>query len=231
MVQVVEIFPFERHGLVYTIVILLLVGARVSATMALIFWEIWSHIFKRFGVDDFHYMHTRAFTYLYSYDPECNMVIWCWNIHYCDVIMGVVASRITSFTIVYSTVYSDADQRKHQSSAPLAFVRGIHRGPVNSPHKWPVTRKMFPFDYVITPRDLSKWPGNNIVIMSKYIDEIIIPLALVLNSCVLSPVWRTGKTTFNVSVTSIRPLGIHKFHSQFKHFFPRNAFENVFCKV
>ena len=40
-------------------------------------------------------------------------------------------------------------QRKHQSSASLAFVRGIHRVPVNSPHKWPVTRKMFPFDDVI----------------------------------------------------------------------------------
>ena len=53
--------------------------------------------------------------------------------------MGAVASQITSLTIVYSTVYSDADQRKHQSSASLAFVRGIHRGPVNSPHKWPVT--------------------------------------------------------------------------------------------
>ena len=56
---------------------------------------------------------------------------------------------ITSLTIVYSTVYSGADQRKHQSSASLAFVWGIHRGPVNSPHKWPVTRKMFPFDDVI----------------------------------------------------------------------------------
>ena len=42
-----------------------------------------------------------------------------------------------------------ADQRKHQSSASLAFVRGIHRSPVNSPHKEPVARKMFPFDYVI----------------------------------------------------------------------------------
>ena len=42
-----------------------------------------------------------------------------------------------------------ADQRKHQSSASLAFVRGIHRWPVNSPHKWPVTRKMFPFDDVV----------------------------------------------------------------------------------
>ena len=60
-----------------------------------------------------------------------------------------MASQITSLTIVYSTVYLDADQSKHQSSASLAFVRGIHRGPVNSPHKWPVTRKVFPFDDVI----------------------------------------------------------------------------------
>ena len=65
--------------------------------------------------------------------------------HYSDVIMGGIASLITSLTLVYSTVYSDADQRKHQSSASLAFVRGIRRGPVNSPHKLPVTRKMFPF--------------------------------------------------------------------------------------
>ena len=42
-----------------------------------------------------------------------------------------------------------ADQRKHQSSASLAFVRGNHRGPGNSPHKWPVTRKMCPFNDVI----------------------------------------------------------------------------------
>ena len=69
--------------------------------------------------------------------------------HYGDLIMGAIASQITSLTIVYSTVYSDADQRKHQSSASLAFVWGIHRGPVNSPHKWPVTRKMLPFDDVI----------------------------------------------------------------------------------
>ena len=62
---------------------------------------------------------------------------------------GTMASQITSLIIVYSTVYSGADQRKHQSSASLAFVRGIHRWPVNSPHKWSVTRKMFPFDDVI----------------------------------------------------------------------------------
>ena len=72
-----------------------------------------------------------------------------YSIHYCDVIMGVVASHITSLKIVYSTVYSDADQRKHQSSASLVFVRGIHRGPLNSPHRGPVARIMFPFDDVI----------------------------------------------------------------------------------
>ena len=69
--------------------------------------------------------------------------------HYNDVIMSAMASQIISLTIVYSTAYSGWDQRKHQSSASLAFVWGIHRWPVNSPHKWSETRKMFPFDDVI----------------------------------------------------------------------------------
>ena len=69
--------------------------------------------------------------------------------HYDDVIMTMLASQITSLTVVYSIVYSGVNQRKHQSSASLAFVREIHRGPVNFPHKWPVTRNMFPFDDVI----------------------------------------------------------------------------------
>ena len=70
-------------------------------------------------------------------------------VHYDDVIMTMLASQITSLTVVYSIVYSGVNQRKHQSSASLAFVREIHRGPVNFPHKWPVTRKIFPFDDVI----------------------------------------------------------------------------------
>ena len=61
--------------------------------------------------------------------------------------MSAMASQTTVVSIVYST--SSADQGKHQSSPSLAFVRGIHRWPVNSPHKWPVTRKMFPFNDVI----------------------------------------------------------------------------------
>ena len=68
--------------------------------------------------------------------------IICFN-HYDDVIMSDITSQFTSLTIVYSIVYSDADQRKHQSSASLAFVWGIHRGPVNSPHKWQLRGKCF----------------------------------------------------------------------------------------
>ena len=63
--------------------------------------------------------------------------------------MGMIASQITSLTIVYSTVYSNADQRKHQSSTSLNFVQGIHQGQVNSLHKWPVMQKMFPLDNII----------------------------------------------------------------------------------
>ena len=69
--------------------------------------------------------------------------------HYSDVIMGAMGSQIAGITIDYSTVYSGADQIKHLSSASLAFVRGIYRWPVNSPHKGPVTRKMFPLDDII----------------------------------------------------------------------------------
>ena len=71
------------------------------------------------------------------------------RVHYNDVIMCAMASQITSHTIVYSTVSSDSDQIKHQSSASLAIVLGIHRWPVNSPHKLPVRRKIFPFDDII----------------------------------------------------------------------------------
>ena len=63
--------------------------------------------------------------------------------------MSTMASQITNLTIVCSTVCSGGDQRKHQSSSSLSFVWGIHRSPVNSPQKRPVTQKMFPFDDVI----------------------------------------------------------------------------------
>ena len=91
--------------------------------------------------------------------PSGGVIVWLpqrqWSevttrdTNYSDVITSTMASQITSLTIIYSIVYSGADQRKHESSASLAFVRGFHRWPVNSPHKGPETRKMFPFDDVI----------------------------------------------------------------------------------
>ena len=84
----------------------------------------------------------------------------CLVAHYSGVIMGAIASQITSLTILYSTMYSGADQRKHQSSASPAFVRGIHRRPVKSLHKRPITRKMVPFDDVIMDLIYGLVPDN-----------------------------------------------------------------------
>ena len=95
----------------------------------------------------------RVYAYMYVYAAATAsllaLVLEEITLHYGDIKMGVIASQITSLPIVYSIFYSDAAQIKHQSSAPLAFVWGIYRGPVNCQHKWPVTRKIFPFDDVI----------------------------------------------------------------------------------
>ena len=84
---------------------------------------------------------------------QCNRRNSAWllnsDANHCDVIKIVMASQIFNLTIVYSTVYSGVDQGKHESSASLAFVRGIHRWPVNSPHKGPVTRTILPFHDVV----------------------------------------------------------------------------------
>ena len=69
--------------------------------------------------------------------------------HACDAALRAMVFQIISVSDVCSTVCSGVDKRKHQSSTSLAFVRAIHRWPVNSPHKGPVTWKMFPFGDVI----------------------------------------------------------------------------------
>ena len=69
--------------------------------------------------------------------------------HYSDVMKSTMASQITGISIVCSNVCSEAYQTKHESSLALAFVRGIHRSPVVSPNKLPVTRRMFQCDDVI----------------------------------------------------------------------------------
>ena len=94
--------------------------------------------------------------------------------HHNDVIISAMASQITSLTIVYSTIFSGTDQRKHQRSASLAFLWGIHRWPVNSPHKGPVTQKMFPFDDVIMAfkRSFSFPPFASCCIRPRYIESL-----------------------------------------------------------
>ena len=96
-------------------------------------------------------VHTAILAIVYEYPSNFKQVVT--TFHHNDVIMGAMASQITSLIIAYPIVYSGADQRKHQSSASLAFVWVIHRWPVNSPHKWPVKRKMIPLDDVIMDKD------------------------------------------------------------------------------
>ena len=87
---------------------------------------------------------------VYGLRPNWLVLTFLWLVdNYGDVIIGEMAIQITSLTIIYSTVYSGADQRKHLSPVSLAFVRGIHRWPINSPHKGSVTREMFLFGDVI----------------------------------------------------------------------------------
>ena len=102
--------------------------------------------------------------------------------HYRDAIMDTMASQITSLMVVYSTVYSGADQRKHHSSTSLAFERGLHRGPVNSPHRGSVTRKMFPFDDVIM--EISLKPDIIYSIQTFVFDTLYSPY--------ISSLWKDG---------------------------------------
>ena len=86
---------------------------------------------------------------------------WChcyMKYHYNDIIMSMMASQITSPMIVYSTVYSGANKKNIKAPHYWPFVWGIHWWPVNSPHKWPVKRKFFPFDDVTMQ---SKYPANS----------------------------------------------------------------------
>ena len=116
--------------------------------------------------------------------------------YYNDVIMSLRASQITSLTSLYSTVYSGADQRKHQSSTSLGFVRGINRWPVNSPHKRPLTRKMFPFD------DVFLFVGHTIstVQVEQYLVVLLrLPKKITEQSCLLTNGCYLGSLSGEVS--------------------------------
>ena len=139
--------------------------------------------------------------------------------------MGAMASQITSLTFVYWTIYSGADQRKHQSSASLASVRGIHRWPVNSPHEWPVTRKMFPFDDVIMCRwGLATW---HIYMPARWVESSL--LVQVMSWCLFSS---------TINYTSDELLSRHRRWANISNlnqitniFYQKFAFESVISQT
>ena len=128
--------------------------------------------------------------------------------------MIAMASQITNLSIVYSTVYLGTDERKHQSSASLAFVRGIHRWPVNSPHKGPVTRKMFPFAGVIMCVKMF-----NIVAcdMSKCIFDMIFNWKLEDNADTLAQRHTLGKIAIEMVIPDYTGNWSSKYH--ISHFY------------
>ena len=154
-----------------------------------LFW----HCFGRGNVLMFSFA---CFPSLHSKQPlSAIFVAW----HYDDVLMGAMASQITSLTIVNSTVYSDADQRKHQSSASLAFVWGIHRWPGNFPHKWPVTRKIFPFHDVIMKY---QWWGSPYLPYQCYgFDHIVGSIFGIFSSRAVFSVARADTTAVHSNLT------------------------------
>ena len=138
--------------------------------------------------------------------------------HYSDVIMSAMASQITSLMIVSSTVYSDADQRKHQSSASLAFLGGIHLSPVNSPHKRPVMREMLPYDdaimtYITADKKsvivwcnaccifinpcIGRW---RLVISSAMLNDAFVTIFVncVIVQCIVSNIWLNSSPPFYI---------------------------------
>ena len=117
-------------------------------------------------------------------------------LHYSDVIMSAIVSQFTSLTIVYSTVYSGDDQSKHQSSASLDFVRGIHRWQVNSPYKGPVTRKMFPFWW--------RHHVNNIKVAAMRRHRLVLGIGSHFYHCLWNPVRESSSLWWDVIVTSKR---------------------------
>ena len=110
-----------------------------------------TYLFRKTKTCNFHGLILIVFLRLFVNTPPPHLAISpaTEEIHYSDVIIGAMASQIAGVSIVYSTVCSGTNQIKQQSSASLAFVRGIHRWSGNSPHKGSVTRKVFPFNAVI----------------------------------------------------------------------------------
>ena len=159
--------------------------------------------------------------------------------HYSDVIMSAMASQITGVVIVYSTPCSGAHQRKHQSSASLAFVREIHWWPVKSPYKGPVTRKMFPFDDAIMSYYIQYIPRNMHTVFALLrfvvvIHWLIFPISIRLTSLAL---WQSNDCPIASKATLMNMdkyfMWIHNEwlhnHSKAKHNKSVCIFLGIYC--
>ena len=135
--------------------------------------------------------------------------------------MSAMTSQITSLSTIYSTVYSVADQIKHQSSVSLAFAREIHRWPVTSPHKGPVTRKMLPFDDVIMNFESSRY--------SRLCMVYSICLPCVWNACLSSAHHYRGENLYwKIQGDAPRGEPIWKFQQSIQYI-PRNMHTVLLC--
>ena len=106
----------------------------------------------------------RGFLWIMIEDMQSQALIGFSFIHYSDVIIHTMAFQITCVSIICSTVYLGADQRKYKNSVSQAFVRGIHRSPMDSTHEGLTTRKMFPFDDIIMECIIVNTEQDNIII-------------------------------------------------------------------
>ena len=105
-------------------------------------------------------------TIFYSY------LIRYWNLHYSELIVSEITSQITGVSMVCSTVCSGVDHRKHQCSESLAFVRRILRWLMNSPHRRPVTRSLFPFDDIIMVSSASTFKSMSDIFSVKIMNSL-----------------------------------------------------------
>ena len=157
-------------------------------------------------------------------------MFWCpCDDRFIDVIMGTMASQRP--TIVYSTVYSGANQRKHQSSASLVFVRRIIRWPVNSRHRGPVTGKMLPLDDVIMYQESLGNTGNT----DRYWARSIVSNKQYCRKYkyLSGTIWLSGISISRLKIIPLMSWMIHIHIHAFRHTGPRRymwtyIFRNLF---
>ena len=136
--------------------------------------------------------------------------------HYYDVIMSTMASQITSLTVVYSIIYTGADQRKNQSSTSLAFVGGIHQWLVNSPHKRPVMQTMFPFD-IIMGKDIFAFSIILFTDITHVAETLHHGRQVHINLYIINSWWPGNTRSQDISSHAIDSLAPRKFEWNFRY--------------